>query len=1048
MPKSKYSEEEAVQKPAGELLHGELGWDLVYCYDEETLGKDGTLGRTSYEEVILERYLEPALLELNEWLEEEEIPSIIATLKSTLATDSLLQTNEKKYAMLRDGIPVERTRNDGSTYEERAVVFDFEHPERNYFLICEELIVKSAFYTRRCDIVGFVNGIPLMFVEFKRHDKDIRRAYEDNYSDYQTTIPQIFYFNAFVILSNGTESRIGTLGSAYEFFSEWKRLDESDEVGSIALPTMLRGVCSKKNFIDLFENFILFDHFTSPAAKILARNHQFLGVNKAVEAFKQRAVNNGKLGVFWHTQGSGKSYSMVFIARKIKRKSLANSPTFLVLTDRDELDTQISDTFQSCGCLGSASSKSYIASSGVDLIRKLQGNPPFIFSLIHKFNNSDVKPIIPNHDIIILSDEAHRTNNGIYADNMNRILPTASRIGFTGTPLLQNDHLTKRTFGGYLSVYDFKRAVDDGATVPLYYENRSDLLHINNPDINDKLLDAINAMDLDENQTEKLKKDLNRDVHILMGRDRLDTIAKDFVKHYSSMWQSGKAMFISVNKVTCVMMYNLVQKYWAQEIASEKKRLASLEQQEALELKRKISWMEKTDMAVVVSQEQNEITRFEKWGLDIRPHREKMEKRKLDDEFKDSNNPLRIVFVCAMWLTGFDVKSLGTMYFDKPMKAHALMQAIARANRVSEGKSNGLIVDYVGIVKAMRKALADYTNTPGGAGGDDPVVDKNRLFERMTSLAQEIESLLSANGFNLSRLVNATGFDKLEAIKDGANVLAGSLEDKKRFGILARELMKMFKFTTLQEIGIELWDKRDAIRAIYRELTKRVDVADTTEQMVQLQAIVDDCISVTEAGEDKKQRTKFDISRIDFDKLRIEFARVQRKELLLDDFSKVLEERLSNAMKKNPLRADFYKRYEEIIDEYNAEQDKATIEKTFIELMNLSDNLDEKQKEYIREGFTSEQQMSVFELLFKDNLSKSDIKTIKALAIELNDVIEARMAEMVNWTDKDQTKATIKTIIRDSLWQGLPEESYSDNDIAVYSESIYNYYYVRDKAAA
>ena len=259
-----------------------------------------------------------------------------------------------------------------------------------------------------------------------------------------------------------------------------------------------------------------------------------------------------------------------------------------MLTDRDELDTQISDTFQSCGCLGSASSKSYIASSGVDLIRKLQGNPSFIFSLIHKFNNSDVKPIIPNHDIIILSDEAHRTNNGIYADNMNRILPTASRIGFTGTPLLQNDHLTKRTFGGYLSVYDFKRAVDDGATVPLYYENRSDLLHINNPDINDKLLDAINAMDLDENQTEKLKKDLNRDVHILMGRDRLDTIAKDFVKHYSSMWQSGKAMFISVNKVTCVMMYNLVQKYWAQEIASEKKRLASLEQQEALELKRKI----------------------------------------------------------------------------------------------------------------------------------------------------------------------------------------------------------------------------------------------------------------------------------------------------------------------------------------------------------------------------------------------------------------------------------------------------------------------------
>lgn len=498
MPKSRYSEEDAVQKPAGELL-ASMGWDVFYCFDEEILGTDGTLGRYDYEHVLLDRYLDSALLELNEWLDEEKLQEAKSTLESSLATDSLLQTNEKKYKMLRDGIPVEMAREDGTSETFHAQVFDFEHPERNHFVAAEELWVQSPLYKRRCDLVGFVNGVPLVFVEFKRHDKDVRNAYNDNYSDYQDTIPQIFHFNAFVILSNGLESRIGTLGSSYEFFHEWKRLDEGDDVGSVALETMLKGVCSKKNFMDLLENFILFDHGHEPAAKILARNHQFLGVNKAYQAFENREINEGKLGVFWHTQGSGKSYSMVFIARKIKRRSSAVSPTFLVLTDRDELDIQIYETFESCGCLGGVSSKECIASSSADLLKKLGGNPAFIFSLIHKFNDSDAEPIRPNHDIIILSDEAHRTNNGIYADNMARILPDASKIGFTGTPLLENDNLTARTFGGYLSIYDFKRAVEDGATVPLYYENRSDMLGIENPDINEELLSAVEKMDVDEN---------------------------------------------------------------------------------------------------------------------------------------------------------------------------------------------------------------------------------------------------------------------------------------------------------------------------------------------------------------------------------------------------------------------------------------------------------------------------------------------------------------------------------------------------------------------
>lgn len=369
MPKSRYSEEVAVQIPAGELLRDKLKWDVFYCYDEEKLGPDGTLGRNSYEEVLLERDLMNALVELNEHLSEEECARALASLKEVFVGDTLLATNEKKYRMLRDGIPVDRKMPDGSTRKDRAMVFDFEFPQNNHFVAAEELWVKGPMHRRRCDLVGFVNGVPLLFVEFKRHDKDVYVAYRDNYTDYQDTIPQIFYYNAMVMLSNGLESKVGTLGSPYEFFHEWKRLRETDS-GSVALETMLMGICKKENLLDLFENFILFDHYDTPAAKILARNHQYLGVNDAVEAYKDREIRNGRLGVFWHTQGSGKSYSMVFLAEKIRRK-FAGSPTFLVLTDREELDKQISETFESCGCLAGVPAERCRATSGKNLIEKI-----------------------------------------------------------------------------------------------------------------------------------------------------------------------------------------------------------------------------------------------------------------------------------------------------------------------------------------------------------------------------------------------------------------------------------------------------------------------------------------------------------------------------------------------------------------------------------------------------------------------------------------------------------------------------------------------------
>ena len=486
-----YSENILVQNSAGNVLEHKLGWDVVYAYNTEVLGEDGTLGRRSYKEIVLTRYLRRALFDNNDWMTEEYADSAVKSLCAFVASASLMQINEEKYSMLRDGIPVQ-VRKPGGTYETRhAAVFNFQEPTKNHFLAVKEMKIHGDLYRRRTDIVGFVNGIPLLFVELKKQNVDVKTAYDGNYTDYLDTIPHLFHFNAFLMLSNGLEAKVGTLGSKYEFFHEWKRLKE-DEVGAVDLETMLLGICDKQNFMDLFENFILYDHSGGRVAKIFARNHQYLGVNEAVESYKARKFKNGKLGVFWHTQGSGKSYSMVFLAQKIRRK-FEGSPTFVILTDRDELNKQISDTFEACGCL-SGKSGQYVPANGKQLVSMLRGNPSFIFTLIQKFNRETMEgedPITPNHDIIILSDEAHRSQNGIFADQMCRLLPSASRIGFTGTPLFKYDNITERTFGSYVSVYDFKRAVDDGATVPLYYENRSDTLGITNPEINDALLEAV-----------------------------------------------------------------------------------------------------------------------------------------------------------------------------------------------------------------------------------------------------------------------------------------------------------------------------------------------------------------------------------------------------------------------------------------------------------------------------------------------------------------------------------------------------------------------------
>lgn len=1044
--KYEYSENVLVQDSAAALMHNELGWDVVFAYNTEVLGEKGTLGRKDYHEIVLWRYFNQALKKLNPWITEAQLAEARQTLSSYLSSASLLQINEEKYFLIRDGIPVTVKKPGGKTEEKKAKVIDFNHPKDNYFLAVKELKIHGDLYRRRTDIVGFVNGLPLLFIELKRNDVDVENAYIDNYTDYQDTIPFLFYYNAFLMLSNGMEAKVGTLGSKYEFFHEWKRLSE-DDAGSVALETMLRGICRKENFLDLYENFILYDHSDGRTVKILARNHQYLGVNEAVKAYGECQLREGKLGVFWHTQGSGKSYSMLFLSQKIRRK-FPGSPTIVVLTDREELNKQICGTFEACGLLGKTDGKKFMATSGTDLVNKLKGNPSFIFTLIQKFNKPDEPPIYPDYDILIISDEAHRSQYGVFAENIEKLLPTASRIGFTGTPLLSSNEITARTFGGYISVYDFKRAVEDKATVPLYYENRGDKIkEIKNPDITDKILDAIEEADLNPDQAEKVMHEFEKEVHLLTAEPRLRAIAKDFVGHYSDLWTTGKAMFVCLNKVTCVRMHNYVQEYWQEEIQSlEQKISGTVSDQEQMELSRKLKWMKDTEMCVVISQEQNEIQTFKKWKLNILPHRDKMEKRELDKEYKDPDSNFRVVFVCAMWLTGFDVKTLSCLYLDKPLKAHTLMQTIARANRVAAGKSNGLIIDYIGIVGALKKALNDYTANKNGQTHTDPTVDKEELIQQIVRAAADAKQLLAEQDFDLNMLIRAENFKKMALLKDGAEAMCSNPETKKAFTTYANEINRLIKYLDRDDVSSDVRDQTDAICAIFREMQKKRKHIDTTDLMVEINHIINDNVEIEQQEEGLVESRRFDISQIDFELLAAEFAKIKRKNLMIKDLNDLVQERLAKMVSVNPSRVDYYERYMVIIEEYNAEQDRTTIEKTFMDLMNLAKSMSEEEQRYAREGFSNDEELSIYDLLFSDNLSKSDIDKVKKMSKDLLQKIKERIAGMDHWTDKRETRAAVDILIRNVLYEEIPDSMFDRLD--AYRKAIYEHVYTHYKEAA
>jgi type I restriction enzyme R subunit len=1059
-----YTEDTLVQQTTAEYLEQQLGWESVYAYNNEDFGPDSLLGRASDHEVVLTRILREKLVELNPDLPDEAYDNAVRQITATVASQTIVATNREKHDLVRDGVQVTSRNDQGERVRQRLRVFDFAEPANNHFLCVRELWVHGDLYRKRPDIVGFVNGLPLLFIECKNIHKNLKTAFEKNFSDYKDTVPHLFHHNAIVMFGNGAKAKIGSITSKWEHFHEWKRLAEG-ESGVVDMETLLRGVCDKRNFMDLVENFILFDESSGEPKKVLARNHQFLGTNRAIEAVRERKERHGKLGVFWHTQGAGKSYSMVFFTRKVHRK-LGGNFTFLVLTDRADLDTQIYKTFAGCGMVDNDRDPCR-AFSGEHLSRLLAQHKSYIFSLIQKFNQ-DVDPdegYTQRDDIIVITDEAHRTQYGTLALNMRNALPNASYIGFTGTPLFKDDEITRRVFGQYVSTYDFQRAVEDKATVPLYYDARGDKLGVAIGDLNERIaakLEELESDDIDVQQ--RLERELKRDYHIITAGKRLDQVARDFVQHYSTAWESGKVMLVCVDKVTCVRMYNRIVKYWDERVREIEAELAGTPgEQEEICLQRQIDWMRETRVAVVVSEEQGEVEKFRKWDLDIIPHRRlikegidlpksmrckpqfrNMQRMELDEAFKEEGHPFRIAIVCAMWLTGFDVPSLSTIYLDKPLKAHTLMQAIARANRVHEGKNNGLIVDYCGILKHLRKALATFAGTlAGGEGGEiDPAKPEEELLADLAGTIAFVQAFLDERNVSLHHVIHKTSFERNAAIMACKEAANENDETRKRFEVMCREVFKKFKACiNVKGVNAHRAD-RDAINIVYKSLQQDREQADVTDIIQQLHRIVDEAVyTIGDGGAVGPEL--YDISRIDFDRLKREFERSPRKNTTVQNLREAVEQRLQRLLQQNPLRTDFQQHYEEIVAEYNREKDRVTIEQTFEALLKLVQELDEEESRAVREGL-DEESLAIFDLLKKGELGRSDVKRVKKVAADLLQALKNEKLRVYGWRDKEATRDAVRAAILNFLYSdetGLPVAFYTEQEVKQRTDDVYRHVY-------
>jgi len=1063
-PTGGYTEDELVEQPAIHLLE-ELGWEHHNAYNEFDAAGTSPLGRETKSEVVLTARLRPAIERLNPDVPTEAIQQAIDELSRGRSRMAPAAANREVYDLIKNGVRVHVADPDGGGDTVDVVqLIDWDNPSNNDFLICNQFWVTGEMYTRRADLVGFVNGLPLLFVELKATHARLEAAYDGNLSDYKDTIPQLFWFNALVILSNGSKSRVGSMTAGWEHFAEWKKIGSEEEEGKVSLEVMLRGTCDPSRFLDLLENFTLFMEAPGGLIKLVAKNHQYLGVNAAIEALDDIHDRAGRLGVFWHTQGSGKSVSMVFFSQKVLRK-VAGNWTFVVVTDRKELDDQIYKNFASTGVVTEGHAQ---AASSRHLRQLLSEDHRYVFTLIHKFRteNGEVHPVLSERDdIIIITDEAHRSQYDTLALNMRTALPNASFLAFTGTPLIVGEEKTREVFGDYISVYDFKQSVDDNATVPLYYENRIPELQLTNKSLNEDMELLLEAAALDADQEKKLEREFAREYHLITRDDRLEAVARDLVEHFTSRGYQGKAMVICIDKATAVRMYDKVQEHWQRKIAeaeAELERWSNLpgyvvtgdpedspEWQEGQRLNRRLETLRMTDMAVVVSQAQNEIREMEEKGLDIRPHRKRIVEEDLETKFKDPDDPFRLVFVCAMWMTGFDVPSCSTLYLDKPMRNHTLMQTIARANRVYRDKVAGLIVDYVGVFRNLEKALAIYG--VGGSGGDNPVEDKAALVEALKHSLEETDKLCTKNGVEFGAIERAEGFDRIGLLDDAVNALVASEDLKRRFLDLANTVRRIYKAILPDPAALSVKADVTVIDVLAKKIRALAPPVDISDVMSQVEELLDDSIAaegyvVREPIRPFDPNHLVDLANIDFEALAKRFEK-SRKNTEVERIKGAVARKLTSMVRLNRTRVDYLEKFQQMIEDYNS--GSLNVEEFFCRLREFAASLSEEDQRAVSENL-EEEELAVFDLLTKPemDLTEKERKQVKQAAKDLLDTLK-RQKLVLDWRKRQQSRAAVRIAIETVLDHELPtafsKELFEAKTEAIY-QHIYDSYYGAGKS--
>jgi len=1045
---SNYSEDALVERPAIKLFEG-LEWTHADCFHEFDDTGVSFLGRDNKADVVLISKLKPVLQKLNKEVPASVIDEAIEIFIQDRSLMSITAANREVYDLLKNGIPVTIFNDHHEEIPYRIRVIDWDNPNNNDFFLASQFWIAGEMYTRRADLIGFVNGIPLLFMELKATHRDLKKAFDDNLRDYKYTTPQLFRFNGIIILSNGSKSRLGTVSAKWDHFSEWKRINTEGEKAKVSLETIIKAVCSKERILDIVENYILFKEEKNGPIKIAARNHQFLGVENAISSFYKVKENEGRLGVFWHTQGSGKSISMIFFSQKILRKVTGNW-TFVIVTDRTELDDQIYKNFVRCGII---KGKQERAETSEGLRQLLIEDHRFVFTTIQKFRTEKGKthPVISDRDnIIVMADEAHRTQYDVFALNMRNALPNAGFIGFTGTPLMAGEEKTKEVFGDYVSVYNFKQAVDDESTVRLFYENRKPKVQLINLSLNEDIQRILEDAELDEVQQRKFEREFSSEYQLITREERLDDIAEDIVTHFMNRGFMGKALVVSVDKAAAVKMYDKVRRQWnknAHKLHNEYEKATDIVKEE---LGDKLIFMKQTDMAVIVSQSQNEVEDLKAKGADIISHRKRMNNEDLDEKFKDADDKLRIVFVCAMWMTGFDVPPCSTIYLDKPMKNHTLMQTIARVNRVyGENKKAGFIVDYIGVLHNLNNALALYA-AQGEDGIDIPIIDKEELINQLREDVQNTAELLESWGVSLPDILKAEGLECVSLIDDAVECILDNDKRQARFRENNAVIQKTYK-AILPDISSNEFMPIVKLLQVMADKQKAVSpVVDISDVLAQVSNLLDKSVRIEPRpahdvmGHYKKGRI-LDLSQVDFEKLQERFNK-GRKRMLAEQLRKAIETRLQALYMINKSRVNYLDAFQKLIDEYNA--GSMNVEEYYKRLIEFIEKLNNEEKRALKENL-SEEELAIYDLLTNPpiKITQKDISLVKKTA---HDLLERLKSEklVLDWRKKQQARASVKLCIEEIL-EHLPpvfdEELYHQKCGLIY-QHVYESYFGSSKS--